>query len=810
MKHDYDTQQPVIARLRDFDTQSGNWLERLLFNNRLPIVLICALITGILGYNASKLRLNASFERMIPTNHPYIVNYFENKQELPGLGNSIRIAVERTQGTIYDAAYLKTLQEINDEVFFIPGVDRNAMRSLWTPATRWAEVTEDGLAGGPVIPDTYDGSPASVEQVLANVERSGQIGQLVANNFKSSIIFVPLLDINPETSEPLDYQLLSHRLEKLREKYQSSEIKLHITGFAKLAGDLIDGLQNVLFFFLISIMIATAIIYWYTHCIRSSLIIVSCSIIAVIWQLGLLRALGFELDPYSMLVPFLIFSIGMSHGGQKMNGILQDVGRGMHRLVAARYTFRRLFMAGFTALVTDAVGFAVLMIINIGVIQVLALMASVGVAVLIFTNLVLVPILLSYIGVSQKAAERSLKQETADLSGETPHIIWRILDVFTHRRWATVAIAVFILLGGAGMIVRSHLQIGDLDPGAPELRPNSRYNRDNAFVVENFASSSDVFVVMIKTPVNLCTQYDTLVKVDALEWELRQLPGVESTSSMVPTSKQAIVGMNEGCLKWYELLRNQYVLNAVTVRAPRELFNTDCSMLSLFIFLKDHKAGTLSSVVKKVESFATANDSESNRFMLGAGNAGIEAVTNIVVKKSMIEMLYWVYGAVLLLCFIAFRSWRAVLVAVIPLVLTSILCEALMVWLRIGVKVATLPVIALGVGIGVDYSLYVLSVVLAYMQVGMTLSAAYYRALLFTGKIVILMGLTLALGVATWAFSPIKFQADMGILLSFMFLWNMVGALVFMPALGRFVLRTKSVKEKKSEKTKVIASSVSS
>src|SRR5437879_6750036 len=104
------------------------------------------------------------------------------------------------------------------------------------------------------------------------------------------------------------------------------------------------------------------------------------------------------------------------------------------------------------------------------------------------------------------------------------------------------------------------------------------------------------------------------------------------------------------------------------------------------------------------------------------------------------------------------------------------------------VKVATLPLIALGVGIGVDYSLYVLSVMLARMRAGASLSDAYYHALLFTGKVVMLTGVTLAIAVATWAFSPIKLQADMGILLAFMFIWNMLGALILLPALACFLL----------------------
>jgi predicted RND superfamily exporter protein len=176
------------------------------------------------------------------------------------------------------------------------------------------------------------------------------------------------------------------------------------------------------------------------------------------------------------------------------------------------------------------------------------------------------------------------------------------------------------------------------------------------------------------------------------------------------------------------------------------------------------------------------------KFLLAAGNAGIIAATNIVVESANRTMLLWIYGAVIVLCYVTFRSWRAVVCAVLPLMLTSITVEALMVWLGIGVKVATLPVTALGVGIGVDYALYILSVALARQRAGESLSVSYRRALAFTGPVVMLTGCTLAAAVATWAFSPIKFQADMGILLAFMFLWNMLGAMILLPALAHFLL----------------------
>lgn len=780
-----DAAPTVAAHLDAFDPRSGNVVERAIFNHRLLVILLCLALTLLLGWQARGIGINASFEKTIPTQHPYIANFLAERSELSGVGNVLRIAVATQQGDIFTAAYLDTLARLNDELYLLPGVDRPYMKSLWTPTTRWTAVTEEGLDGGTVIPDGYDGSPASLDEVRANVARSGEIGQLVAGDMHSSVIFLPLLDRNPQTGEPLDYAALSQQLESLRAKYQAEGVSIHITGFSKIVGDLLEGLGQVALFFVIAVLVSVAMLLAYTRCLRSTFAVVACSLVGVLWQVGLLASLGYALDPYSILVPFLVFAIGMSHGSQKMNGIMQDIGRGLSNLAAARMTFRRLFLAGLTALISDAVGFAVLWVIEIQVIRDLAITASIGVAVLVLTNLVLLPVLLSYTGVSARAAQRSLRDQQG---GHERHPLWSGLSRFATPRRAIAALLVGGVLALAGKQVGSHLQIGDLDPGAPELRADSRYNRDAAFMNAHYAASSDIFVIMVRTPEDQCTRYATLAAVDELAWRLEQLPGVEATNSMASLSKMASAGYNEGNLKWYELIPNEGALGAVQTRAPRELFNQGCSLLSLYVYLADHKAATLARVVAESEAFIAQQSLPEAKFMLAAGSAGIEAATNIVVEKAMQQMLYWVYGAVILLCWITFRNWRAVLAAILPLMLTSVLAEALMVALGMGVKVATLPVIALGVGIGIDYALYVLSVLLARMKAGDSLVEAYYGALLATGKVVLLTGLTLAIAVATWVFSPIKFQADMGILLAFMFLVNMLGALILLPALAWLLL----------------------
>ena len=409
-------------------------------------------------------------------------------------------------------------------------------------------------------------------------------------------------------------------------------------GFAKLIGELIDGLLKVMLFFGGAALIATAIIYAYTRCIRSTALVIACSLVAVVWQLGLVALFGFELDPFSILVPFLVFAIGVSHGAQKMNGIMQDIGRGTIKQVAARYTFRRLFLAGVTALLADAVGFAVLMVIDIPVIKDLALTASIGVAVLIFTNLLLLPVLLSYTGVSARAAEHSLKEEKEETKGKGLGKLWVVARSLHHP---AVGAGCDRRLGGAG---------GGRPRGqhaSQDRRPRPRRARAAARLAlqprqclhhrRTTRSLSDQFAVIVKTDKEGCLKYPTLVEADRMAWALKQIPGVQTTVSLVDTARQITAGSFEGSPKWLTINRNQDVLNYAAQQASvnnPDLFNTDCSVMPVIAYLADHKADTLQRVVDAAADFADKHSDKDRQFLLAAGSAGIEAATNIVVKKA--------------------------------------------------------------------------------------------------------------------------------------------------------------------------------
>jgi uncharacterized protein len=785
-----DDRVPIITDIVDFDRGSGSLVERLLFNNRPVVLLICLLATLFFGIEATKVKLNASFENMIPTQQPFIVNFYHHYDDLQSQGNAIEIAVQANHGTIINAHYLEMLQEINDKIYLLPNVDRAFMTSLWTSSTRWISVVGDGLTSGPVIDGgAYDGSPAQLAIVAQNISKTGGVGELVSNDFTSSMVYIPLLQYDGLTGQKLDYGRLADELNQIRAEYAPQGVTLHIIGFGMVVGDMINGIDKILVFFVVSALIAAAMLFWFTRCVRSTLLVVFASIVAVTWQMGILPLLGYDLTPYSVLVPFLIFAIGMSHGAQKMNGVMQDIGRGAHPLIAARYTFRRLFLAGFAALVCDATSFAVLLTIHIEAIRELAILASIGVGILIFTNLIMLPMVLSYTGVSKNAALRSLRNEDV-AGGRVDHPLWNFLDKFTTRNWAVGAICLGCVLAGIGVDVGRHVQVGDINKGAPELRQDSQYNRDNAYIINHYSTSSDTLVILVDTPKEDCLAYSTLYAMNNLQWQLDQMPQVQSTFSLGSFATQLTMLTTENSPKWSEIVKNQEFLDDFNTHLNPNVSSLNCDFAPIYVYLVDHKAATLNSIIDKIQSFINnpGNQSPEFKMSLAGGNAGIDAATNIVIEQANRMMLLLVYATVIIFCFIVFRSWRAVLCAVLPLILTSILAEALMVWLGIGIKVATLPVIALGVGIGVDYALYVLGIVIKQLRAGATLSEAYHRTLLFTGKVVMLTGFTLATGVVTWNFAPIKFQADMGLLLSFMFLWNMLGAMILLPSLAYFLL----------------------
>ncbi len=768
-------------------------LEPHVFGHRTLIIAAFALLTAVFGYIAATgLKLDTNFTKQLPRDHEYIQTYLDHKEEFGG-ANRLLIAVVARDGNMFTPEFFKALKIATDEVFFIEGVDRARVQSLWTPNTRYTEVVEGGIQAGDVIPPDFQPDAEGLARVRENILKAGIVGRLVANDFSGAMVSAQLLDADPETGGPIDYIRISQELErKVRERIHDGGLELavdlpvsvHMIGFAKVVGDVAEGALAVITFAVVTVVLTLLLVWIYIQSFRIALVPVVSSLVAMVWMLGLLVLLGYGVDPLGILVPFIIFAIGTSHGVQKISAVSDAAMAGADSNEAARRTFRLLFLPAIVALLANLVGFITILLIPVQVIQEMAVTASLGIGVIILTDLILLPVLISYVPITDRYRKRVERRQ------QTLQGLWKSLSRITEKGPATVIIAISAVLGVFGFMKGLETPIGDTQAGVPELRPDSRYNRDTELITSKFSIGTDILNVIVETRADGCIDHTIIDAIDRFAWRMANVEGVRDVMSLAGVSKVVSAGWSEGSLKWRNLPREelQLVQAQSYIETSTGLLNRDCSVMPVMLFLADHKAETIERVIAAVKQYREEHPTEGVEYRLATGNVGVMAAQNEEVRAKEFVILGWVFAAVTAMCLINFRSVIGTILVIVPLTLVSILVYAVMAFVGIGLKVNTLPMVALGAGIGVDYGIYLFSRMQEFLRRGDGVRESYLGALRVTGAAIFFTGCTLAIGVATWAFSPLKFQADVGLMLTFMFLVNMLGAMLLLPALGAWLL----------------------
>ena len=761
----------------------------LIFHWRLPILIVGIVITVVLGFFATRLQVTAGFSKMIPMNHEFMKTFRDYEGDFGG-ANNVLVAIKVRKGDIYNKDVLNLVRQVTDDVFYVKGVERSSLLSLSTPNARYNEVVEDGFKSGNLMPGDFVGRPDQIAQVHDNVMKSELVGRIVSADQTATMVVATLQDRDPDTGQRLDLRKVGAQLEQIRAKYEGSLVTIHIIGFAKSIADIADGASSVLIFFISAFVITAALLYWYSGSAMLTVTALIAAAVPVIWLLGLLPLFGLGLDPLSILVPFLIFSIGVSHAVQMTNAWKLETLNGADGVTASRNCFMRLFVPGVTALLANALGFMVIAVVDIEIVRELAFTATIGVTVMIMTNKVLLPILLSYLKISPGSAQKLRgKEKMGDW-------LWERLGPLATRRGAVVPILIALALTGGALFEVRNLMIGDTSKGVPELQADSRYNKDVDVITSHFAIGVDLLQIIAEAKGDNSPCIDRAVQdsLEKFDFTMRQTKGVAAVRSLSSFVSAVTQDFAEGWVKWHMLPETkEQIAQAVgfSTRSGNEYRNPRCNAMPISLYMADHRAKTIAHVVDEIRLFKAANDSDKVVFRLASGNVGVMAATNEVVERSGEIVNATLFAAVTLLCFITFRSWRITLCIVIPLALVTLMCNAIMAMLGIGVKVNTLPVIAISVGVGVDYGIYLFERMRHEMnERGRTLRDAFVEALKQRGTASLFTAVTMTVSVATWYFSPLKFQADMGLLLAFMFLVNVFAAILLLPAIAAFLVRS--------------------
>lgn len=955
-------------------------IEPIIYAKPTLTMTILVLLTIFFGFTASKIKPDAGYDKSIPLEHPYMQVLKQYQADFGGANNVLVALIQKPgKGEIYNEAFLASLKQATDEVFFLPGVDRSRVSSLFTPDVRFVEVVEGGFKGGNVIPAEYAPTPEMFQLVKGNTQKGGHVGRFTTKDQTGAMIFSELLEVDPVTGQKLDYAAVAEILEdKVRGRFVSPkkyiykltadicqkpdvvapppppaagaeaadaaataappppveapetcvkagtqvwerfgqptglaaavdkgkpitykfkpegqdnelvftikksqmtyetvdnpqynpDVDVHILGFAKVVGDIIEELIPVVGFFLLTLVMTQLLLWAYLGSFKLALLPLVSSITAVVWEFGLLKLFGKGLDPFAILVPFLILSISVSHGVQYCNAWVGEIANnGRNSFDASVETWRRLAIYGTMAILTGVVGFALIGLIPIDIIREMALNACLGMFAIVITNKIMMPIMLTWIDVGDPKAFKE-KQEQRDSIFDP---LWKLLSYMVLPKPAITAILVAGLLLGWSLWKGKELQVGDSQAGVPELLPDSRYNKDTAAVTANFSIGTDVLKVIAETDPEACVKYSVMEQIDRFGWRMDNTEGVQSTISLPWAARQVNMAFSEAAPKFKVLPQNQFTMVQAITPIPTSsgLLNSNCSAMAVFIFTKDHKASTLHRIVEEVGRYNEENDKEFYEtntavnpeycegkavarrdvgnarvalqkyteklkkknpgigdeainndegfkklqadidggkeklaamdkacpvhFALASAQVGVMAATNEEVHRLEKPILYIVYAGIIVCVFLSFFEWQSIVAIMLPLALVSWMAYAVMAVLGIGMKTATLPVVALAAGVGVDYGIYIYATFADALAAGYQRQAGYFKTLKLTGKAVAFTGLTLSIGVATWLWSGLQFQRDMGKLLVFMFTANMFGALLLLPAIASFILTPKKL-----------------
>jgi len=762
-------------------------LETWLFGRRRAVLGCLALFTALMAWFAVQLRMDAGFEKQLPIGHEYVRTFDTYRADLLG-ANRLTVVVKARQGTIWTQAGLKRLYDVTQAVTFLPHVARSSVQSLWTPNSFVNEITEEGFRADPLVPGTVTAErldAAAVDAIQRSTAQGGFVGTLVARDHSSAMVTAELNEFDSAGAH-MDYVAFNQLLEsRIRAQFEDAQFEVQIIGFAKQIGDIAEGASAVINYCLVALLLTAVAVYGYCRSLRFTALPLLCSLASLVWQFGALRLLGYGLDPLAVLVPFLVFAIGVSHGVQQINFIVREISHGKSCDAAARASFTGLLIPGTLALVTAFVSFVTLVLIPIPMVRELAITASLGVGFKIITNLVMLPLAASMLKVNKAYADRCERSRSGRAA-----LLHRLAQVAVPRNAAIVLAVAAMVLVTAVWESRDRV-VGTLQAGAPELRADSRYNRDAVAVAQAYDVGLDWLSVAFEAAAESCENVAIGAYQDRFVWAMQPVQGVVSIASFSSALRQYNEGYNEGNPKMgaVPVDSGNYSALATEIGRVPGTMRKDCSMTAVHLFLADHKATTINRVIAAIKAFRSQQTMDGVKIRLASGNAGLLAAINEEVEASELPMMLYVYAAIVLLVFAVYRDWRAVLACCLPLTIGTFIGYWFMKELQIGLTVATLPVMVLAVGIGVDYAFYIYNRLQLHLAHGQPIVKALEHAILEVGTATIFTAITLAAGVATWSFSALKFQADMGKLLAFMFMVNMVMAMTVLPAFAVWLER---------------------
>lgn len=755
-------------------------VENLVFAFPRLILSTIVLVTIFFATQIPALKIFTEFGDLLPQQHPYIKLHNQIRDTFGG-ASQIIVSVEVADGTIFTSKTLALINKLTQDVDSLPGVNHNLVSSLTHRTARKIWLTETGELNSVAY---YDGlkaelSDAELDQLKKDVMANPRVyGLLVSPDLKAALIKAQL------NEGSLDYEKTFEELQRIREQAATPGASIYATGQPVLIGWVYTYLPQIIQIFLYTLALMVLLLVAYFRRFYGVLLPLLGIALSTIWGLGFISLLKWNLDPLNLVIPFLIAARAMSHSIQLVERYYAELAVTQDSRLSARNAFDDIFRPGSLAIVVDAVGILVIALgaapINIK----LGYYASFWAFSVVFTVLLVVPLLLLLMP-TPKSTENSY--------GSLRDMVVGAVSIVGSRAGALGTLVTVAVLLAVGSTYAIKVKIGEAEPGSPLLYPNHDYNVSSKAINQRFPGSEELYIVARSAEPGGMKRPEVLHAMEAFQNHMLYDPALGGVKSL-PTLIRNVNGLIHNVEpRWAQIpdsaaeiggLMFAYMAGSPIPGALNEFMNAEGTDANMVFFYKDHQAETIQRAVTLAkEGIAHTAGVKDFEILLAGGVVGVNAAINDAVYEDNRLVVPLVLVLSFLFVTVFYGSIHAGWLMVLPMLFATVMTYAYMGINNIAVNINTVPVVAVGIGVGIDYAIYIMNRIREEMAALGNLKKAVLKALATTGFAVIFTATTLIAGIIMWVFvSDLRFQADSALLLTIMLILNALAALLLMPA----------------------------
>jgi predicted RND superfamily exporter protein len=755
-------------------------LAEWIVKRRFAVLLVIILITAFFGFHALKIEMYTAFSDLVPKNHPYIQTHNEFWKIFGG-ANVVLISLEVSDGDIFNPNALEKIKKLTETVERIPGANNYQIFSIARQKVKDVRATAWGIEVQPVM---WPAVPHTAEEIqqLRNIVYANPtiVGRLVSEDGKAALITAAFHE------ERLDYAALFERIQQAIREAEDSNTRVYAVGEPILYGWIYHYLKDIKVIIALTCLSILGLLAAYYRNLNGVMIPVVSALVTFIWGTGFTALLGYNFEPLVLVVPFLIAARTISHSIQFRERFFEELERYGDKEKAAIESAAGLMMPGGVSIITDAIGLSVLLVAPMPILTKLAIAGSFWVLTSLVTVLILDPILCCYF-----PTPRRLPKGGEGHWLDAP--LRRLTQLCIHRVGRIVVLACFGAIIIWSVYWYRFLTVGDSRPGSPLLWPDSIYNQSVRHINDKFQGTDQLYIIVKGTQPDTLKSPKVLATIEAFQRTMMRSPHVGGTDSLVDLTRQINTVLHYNDPRWGLLPRSADDVGGIVMVAEHgsepgdfdRWVNYNFQHGRVTFFLYDHKGDTLRDVIQRANSFIRDHPLEGAEFKLASGHAGVLAAANEVIARTDKITLGLMLVAQLVFCAFGFRSLVAGLLFVGVVLLSNTFGMALMAYWNVGLNVNTLPVISLGIGFGEDYGIYIVSRAIEEYRRRKrdNLNGALIDGVATAGKAVLYTAFLISAAIAFWAFSPLRFQAEMGYQLLIILTMNMLGGLLLLPAI---------------------------